>query len=95
MSRLRFTEVFSQPLTHSEIAQKKARKEKRHREAVKERRSAKEKEESRKRKVGRPKKEQPISLEEDSGSDLRWGGRRGFSRSENPIWMRTGTISHF
>jgi len=69
MSRLTITDFFSQPLTHSEIAQKKAREEKRHREAVKERKSAKEKEESRKRKVGRPKKEQPISLDEDSGSD--------------------------
>jgi len=55
MSRVTITDFFSQPLTHSEIAQKKAREEKCHREAVKERRSAKEKVES--RKVGRPKKE--------------------------------------
>jgi len=68
MSRVTITDFFSQPLTHSEIAQKKAREEKRHRQAVKERRSAKEKEVGRKRKVGRPKKEQTISLEEDSGS---------------------------
>jgi len=69
MSRLAITDFFSQPLTHSEIAEEKAGEEKRHRKAVKERRLAKEKEESRKQKIGRPKKELPISLEEDSGSD--------------------------